>query len=69
MAKHLSLGKSGDAKAELKNIFLDLFKGIVTLPGEYSIKLKKDTKPVHLLARHVSEALVEPLKRESWTEW
>ena len=45
--KHLPLGKSGDAKAEFMDIFLDLFKGI----------------PVHLPARNVPEALHESLKR------
>ena len=53
-----------DAKAELVEIFPDLFSGIGTLPGEYSIELKKDTKPLHLPARNVTEALYQPLKRE-----
>ena len=39
--KHLPLGKSGDAKAELMDIFLDLFKGTGMLLEEYSIEFKK----------------------------
>ena len=45
-------------------MFPELFKGIRKLPGEYSIELKKDAKPVHLPARNVPEALHEPLKRQ-----
>ena len=46
------------------DIFPDLFKGIGTLTGEYSIELKKDVRPVHLPAKNVPEAFSEPLKRE-----
>ena len=62
--KHLPLGKSGDAKAEHMEMFSDLFKGMGTLPGEYSIEIKKGAKPVHLPAKIVPEALYEPPKTE-----
>ena len=58
--KYLPLGKSGNAKAELMEIFPHLFKGIGMLQRKYSIEFKNDTKAVHLSARNVPETLCKP---------
>ena len=57
VAKHLPLGKPGYAKAELMDIFPNVFKGMGTILGEYSIGLNKDAKSVHLPARNMPEVL------------
>ena len=62
--KDLPLGKSGDAKEEIKSLFPDLFNGIGRLQNAYRIQLSPDAVPVRHAQRRVPESVKPKIKEE-----
>ena len=62
--KDLPLGKSGDAKEEIKSLFPDLFNGVGRLQNAYRIQLSPDAVPVRHAQRRVPESVKPKIKEE-----
>ena len=60
----IPLGKTGNPKEEIMNLFPELFDGIGCVNTLYRIELTADAQPVKHAARRVPESVRPKVKRE-----